>query len=208
MTEKQDLRVQRTRKSLNQALLTLMEEKNFSSITIQELADEAMINRATFYLHYYDKHDLLETCVKDNLDAIMLKHVAPVRHVQQGVFYVDIFREIVSDILNTVEDNARFFRIMFQSNSEKLIKEYFIDLVHTLIVPQLGEMFDRNVAQRKRYQDVAIQLIVSAIFGVVTWWITSEERDTPDEIAELIVGVVTKGPVHMLGLEMNESEVE
>ncbi|MEI3598455.1 MULTISPECIES: TetR/AcrR family transcriptional regulator [unclassified Oceanobacillus] len=199
MTKKQDLRIQRTRKSLNQALITLMEKKNFQAITIQELADEAMINRVTFYLHYVDKYELLEECVKDNLDEIMLKHLSPVRHIRKGVVYTEAFRPIVMDILKSVENNERFFRVMIQSNCEGLIKDYFIGLVQTKFLPQLGEMF--SDIQSNRHVDVTIQLIVSAILGVITWWIVSEERESPEEIAAIVVDVVTKGPAYVLGLK-------
>src|SRR5699024_6188766 len=128
MTEKQDLRIRRTRRSLNQALLTLMEQKKFPAITIQELADEAMINRATFYLHYYDKYELLEQCIIDNLDT--LKHLTPVRHIREGVFYTDVFQAIVTDILYKVERNERFFQIMFAANCDNYIKDYIIGIVH------------------------------------------------------------------------------
>lgn len=204
MSNKQDLRVQRTRKSLNQALLSLMEKKDFQTITIQELADEAMINRATFYLHYYDKYELLEKCVKDNLDAIMLKHVTPVRHIKGGIFYTEVFQTIVTDILSSVESNERFFQIMFESNYDKLIKNYFIEMVYEKFLPQLGDVLGK--IQFQRHRDITIQLIVSAILGVMTWWITSDERASPEEIAKIIVNVVTKGPASVFGLKTNESE--
>lgn len=201
MTEKQDLRIQRTRKSLNQALITMMEKKSFQAITIQELADEAMINRVTFYLHYDDKYELLEKCVKDNLDEIMLKHVSPVRHIREGVMYTEIFRKIVIEILKSVESNERFFQIMIQSNCETLIKDYFISLVHEKFLPQIGEMF--SAVRVENHANVTIQLIVSAILGVITWWITSEERDSPEEIANIVVDLVTEGPAYVLGLKTN-----
>src|SRR5215813_8943534 len=56
----EDLRVRRTRKSLMQALIELTIEKGFSAITVQDIADRAMVNRATFYRHYLDKYDLLD----------------------------------------------------------------------------------------------------------------------------------------------------
>jgi len=202
MRKKQDLRVQRTKKMLNQALLTLMEKKNFQTITIQELANEAMINRATFYLHYYDKYELLEKCIKDNLDAIMLKHVTPVRHIKGGVFYAETFYRIVTDILKSVEENERFFQIMFESNCDRFIKDYVIEIVNKKFLPQFGDKLD-NI-QSESHKNITIHLIVSAILGVMTWWITSEERDSPEEIANIIVGVVTKGPAYAIGLKTSE----
>src|SRR5699024_8639993 len=147
MDGKQDLRVKRTKNSLNRALLTLMEKKNFTDITIQELADEAMINRVTFYLHYYDKYELLDQCVKYNLDDIMLKHVTPVRHIKQGVIYTDAFSEIVTDVLKSVERNEQFFQIIFQSDHDKLIKQYFVNLVKKDFIPQLERVYLANTTE-------------------------------------------------------------
>src|SRR5688572_981142 len=61
----EDLRVRRTRKLLIQALIELTIEKGFAAITVQEIADRAMVNRATFYRHYLDKHDLLEAYMRE-----------------------------------------------------------------------------------------------------------------------------------------------
>ncbi|WP_415782960.1 TetR/AcrR family transcriptional regulator, partial [Bacillus manliponensis] len=61
MTTKTDLRIVRTRKLIKEAFLDLIQTKGYESITIQNIADSALINRATFYLHYKDKQDLLDT---------------------------------------------------------------------------------------------------------------------------------------------------
>lgn len=56
----EDLRVRRTRMLIENGFLELIEKKDFQSITIQEIADRAMINRATFYRHFDDKYMLFE----------------------------------------------------------------------------------------------------------------------------------------------------
>ncbi len=202
MGKKHDLRVLRTKKSLNEALLVLMEKKDFPTITIQELADEAMINRATFYLHYDDKYDLLEKCVNDKLDGIMLKHVMPVKHINNGIFHADAFREIVIDILKSVENNEHFFKIMFKANCDNMIKEYFVRMVHEKFLPQFGK--ELKGTRFEIHKEMVIQVVVSMILGVMTWWIASEERDSPEEISKIIVGIVTKGPAYALGLTTKE----
>ncbi len=58
--ENTDPRVLRSRQLLMEALLRLLNRKEFESISIQEIADEATLNRATFYLHYPDKNALLQ----------------------------------------------------------------------------------------------------------------------------------------------------
>src|SRR6201996_1411420 len=58
--ESTDPRVLRSRQMLMEALLRLLNRKEFDDISIQEIADEAALNRATFYLHYEDKNALLQ----------------------------------------------------------------------------------------------------------------------------------------------------
>ncbi|HZS07947.1 MAG TPA: TetR/AcrR family transcriptional regulator [Blastocatellia bacterium] len=57
-TRRTDRRVRRTRDTLGDALITLMHEKPFDSITVQDVLDLAGVSRSTFYLHFRDKEDL------------------------------------------------------------------------------------------------------------------------------------------------------
>ena len=59
-TETTDPRILRSRRMLMEALVRLLTQKEFEDISIQEIADEATLNRATFYLHYPDKNALLQ----------------------------------------------------------------------------------------------------------------------------------------------------
>src|SRR5512134_2049542 len=56
---KTDRRIQRTRQSLRAALLELIKEKGYDAISTEEITERANVGRATFYLHYKDKEDLL-----------------------------------------------------------------------------------------------------------------------------------------------------
>src|ERR1017187_3840930 len=58
--ENTDPRVLRSRQMLMESLLRLLTRKEFADISIQEITDEATLNRATFYLHYPDKNALLQ----------------------------------------------------------------------------------------------------------------------------------------------------
>src|ERR1700757_4295931 len=60
LAENRDPRVLRSRQMLMESLLRLLGRKEFDDISIQEIADEATLNRATFYLHYPDKNALLQ----------------------------------------------------------------------------------------------------------------------------------------------------
>src|SRR5580693_1305762 len=55
-----DPRILRSRRMLMDSLVRLLKKKEFEDISVQEIAEEATLNRATFYLHYPDKNALLQ----------------------------------------------------------------------------------------------------------------------------------------------------
>ena len=64
---KSDLRVIKTRKSIMQAFIKLSDEKDFKNITVKDITQEALINRATFYYHFSDIYDLLDKVLAEEL---------------------------------------------------------------------------------------------------------------------------------------------
>jgi AcrR family transcriptional regulator len=65
-TSKVDPRIKRTRQLLMQAFGELMKEKRFQSITVQDIAERATVNRATFYAHFDDKYALLDYTIRES----------------------------------------------------------------------------------------------------------------------------------------------
>uniref|UniRef100_UPI00210CA7E2 TetR/AcrR family transcriptional regulator n=1 Tax=Staphylococcus aureus TaxID=1280 RepID=UPI00210CA7E2 len=55
-----DLRVIKTKKALSSSLLQLLDQQLFQTITVNQICDNALVHRTTFYKHFYDKYDLLE----------------------------------------------------------------------------------------------------------------------------------------------------
>lgn len=99
---KVDRRARRTRDALGDALVELMHERPFKSITVQEVLDRAAVGRSTFYTHYRDKDDLFFSDVEDFWEMIssMLERngevsnrVAPVRELFTHIAEVKVFRE-------------------------------------------------------------------------------------------------------------------
>ncbi len=62
-----DPRVTRTRKLIREALVSLLVDRNFESITVQDIAGRATVNRATFYAHFTDKFALLDAMIREDL---------------------------------------------------------------------------------------------------------------------------------------------
>ena len=61
-----DPRVTRTRKLIRDALVSLLAEKNFESISVQDIAARSTVNRATFYAHFTDKFALLDAMLRED----------------------------------------------------------------------------------------------------------------------------------------------
>lgn len=72
---KTDRRVRRTRDALGNALIELMQEKPFDTITVQDVLNRAGVGRSTFYVHYSDKEDLFMSEV-DEFFASLSMHLS------------------------------------------------------------------------------------------------------------------------------------
>lgn len=64
----------RTKNAIIDAFWLLLEEKPYSKITVKEIVDRCQISRNTFYYHFHDIPELLETAVKNDADHIILVH--------------------------------------------------------------------------------------------------------------------------------------
>ena len=82
----EDRRARRTRRLLKESLLELMEQKHFSEISVRDVTDNADMNRTTFYLHYTDTTQLLQSMEEDLLAEAQVLVDA---HIQ-GVIYGDV----------------------------------------------------------------------------------------------------------------------
>jgi len=66
----EDRRIIRSKKALREAVIELMEERGFEGFTVNDLCEQADLNRGTFYNHFRDKDDLLATFEKEVMDDL------------------------------------------------------------------------------------------------------------------------------------------
>jgi AcrR family transcriptional regulator len=71
--ETTDPRILRSRRMLMEALAKLLMKKELEDISIQEIADEATLNRGTFYLHYPDKNALLQAMTESRFRDLIAR---------------------------------------------------------------------------------------------------------------------------------------
>lgn len=95
----QDLRVIKTKKNIEESFLRLLEKKSFSEITVQNILDEALINRSTFYKHYSDKYDLARLLSDRMFQEFqdMLENRFPTSENREVYETIDVIYEVLYD---------------------------------------------------------------------------------------------------------------
>ena len=141
--KKLDPRVIRTRQLLRDALVSLIAEKGFDAITVQDIADRATLNRATFYLHYQDKHDLLIKSLHDAIDELMAD-IGPTE--ENAPLMVDGPQRPIVQVFQHVAQHARFFQVMMGAEGVPSfiagVRDYMAEITLnwlTVLQPAAGE---------------------------------------------------------------------
>jgi len=181
---KVDRRVQRTRHLLSDALVELMHEKPFQTITVQDVLDRAHVGRSTFYTHYSDKDDLFLGNV-DNFfagAATMLarsgdtsRRVAPVRELFEHIaeareFYAALVAAgKVHDVLELAQGN--FARAIEQ---------------------RLGALPGGGALAAAPRAAVAYAL-AGALLSLLTWWIDHDMSTPPAQMDDIFHHMVWSG---------------
>ena len=92
-----------------EALLDLMEEKDYKKISVRELSERSNLNRATFYLHYVDKDQLLEQMLDEALEK--LRACVEVKDIEFK-YDSDYSSPIFVRLFTLMIESNRFYKIM------------------------------------------------------------------------------------------------
>jgi AcrR family transcriptional regulator len=179
---KTDRRIVRTRDILGDALTTLMQEKNFEEITVQDLLDRAGVGRSTFYVHYRDKQDLFLSDVEDFLELIsnMLNRA--------GANHKRLLP--VQEFLSHIRDARGFY--------EALVKSGKVNDVNALA----RGFFARSIDDRLQRAGVEIDpaqraarahALAGSFFALLDWWIDKGMKQDPKEIDALFHSMAWSG---------------
>ena len=163
--EKEDLRIIKTRKSLNDTFLQMISEQSFEDITVNDLCERAGVRRATFYKHYDDKNEFLMSFVKmyrDSFDKSIWKRGKPdatkeyyVRYVRSLINYLSVHDTIVQNILKSHIRHPIIYM---------LIQQNYIDTKTNL---------DKSVEeglQLKVSTDTLANMLAGGIAVIITKW--------------------------------------
>jgi AcrR family transcriptional regulator len=175
----EDLRVRRTRKLLIQALLELTSEKGFAALTVQNIADRAMVNRATFYRHYLDKHDLLKAYMQEVYELTADQQPLPAASpdAQADGPPTGIVR-----MLEHVRQHADFYRVMLGAQGDAA----FVARIRRYSEQRLRSLLPDDATPHKPDsppRDLCLSYLTHAGIGVLAWWLQAEQPHPPEQIA-------------------------
>lgn len=177
MEEKgEDRRIQKTRGLLYDALLSLILEKDYESITIQEIIDRANVGRTTFYAHFVDKDDLLLGRLQRLQDALKAA-----RAESQGLIS-EPREKLVAFSLPAFEHlygHRPVYKAIIGSQVRHLVMEYIPVMLANLIKDESRTACqDRKGGDGEIPYDLLVHFVVSTFVSLVSWWLASRTRFT------------------------------
>lgn len=125
--EKLDPRIIRTRGLILKSFDSLLAEKNFESVSVQDITDKAQINRATFYAHFQDKYALLDYSI-----GHMFMQEIETRTLNVCTYSSDNLRNLILAVcgfLGKLHSSCAQPHDQFESLVEGTIKKQIFDLL-------------------------------------------------------------------------------
>jgi AcrR family transcriptional regulator len=185
-----DPRVKRTRQLLQQAFLELFQEKGFASISIQDIAERATVNRATFYAHFPDKYALLDSIVREQFQRMVGSQLP-----SPPGWSVRSLRALIKAIFDFLHE---FHRDCKPSNTQfdPLIERAVQQELQTILADWLGRAPTSGARQRVPAETI-VSVMSWAIFGTAVQWSRSERAASAEEMTNQILLVLTEGGAHL-----------
>lgn len=181
---KDDRRSRRTRQLLGDALVELMLEKHFESITVQDILDRADVGRSTFYAHYTDKESLLISQIEHVIRELEVYATeAGGRH--HGLLpSLELFRH--------VKEQRRLMQAFVWGRGAEILTQDFQGQVSKIIEQNIHSMVGDTVAFSVPLPVVA-KFVASTFLMLLRWWFDEDMQHTPEQMDEMFQKLVLPG---------------
>lgn len=183
LSAKIDRRKKYTRKVLKESLINLLQKKQISSITIKEICDLADINRSTFYAHYSNQYDLLNSIEEEFIKDLVgtLNEYNCSKDEDALLMTEKLFEYIAkkSDICQTLlSENSD---IHFQKKGMMITQQYIFN-----------NWFTDSQLDQDKYEYINL-FLVSGSIHVIKNWLENKQNKTPKEMAQIINNFINNG---------------
>lgn len=185
-----DRRQQKTRTAIFEALSSLLAEKSYNRISVQEIIDRANIGRSTFYAHFETKDALLH-----ELCSNLFHHVFSESLITEGTHDFSWAKNdpcaAVTHILYHLRDSKQDIAGILRCESGELFLQFFRQYVNDLLI---GQMLDGvDLARLSVPYEFLVNHISGSFVNMIQWWIGCGMKQSPEELAQYFMAVM--GPI-------------
>ena len=182
-----DRRQQKTRTAIFSAFTSLLAEKSYSKITVQEIIDAANVGRTTFYAHFETKDDLLkELC--EELFGHIIGSAMDCTHTHGLYSDGSAPESVFCHLLQHLQENDRNIIALLSCESSEMFLRFFKDSLNELVRSQF---INQN---RKANTDIPEDFLINHISGsfveMVLWWIRGHRKQTPEDLERYFRAVI------------------
>lgn len=195
-SQRTDRRILRTRQMLRQALLELILERGYDALGIQDITDRADLARATFYLHYRDKEDLLI----ETMEFIVAEFAARLQDVRLDEWQLEDGAP-VQQVFVYAAEQARLYRAVMNGQGGFKVSRR----LHAIIAEAHRQTVERLMAERGAVLKVPMNFLCNyyagALLSLVFWWLENDQPYSPEEMAAMFREVSLAGRAQAMGID-------
>ena len=190
--KKTDPRVIRTRQMLREALIATIVEKGYDATNIQHITERAGLRRATFYLHYRDKEELLMSMMRETLDDLMQRmEVDPANILTAEAQYAE---ELIA--FQHAAERADLYRAILSGKGAAEITRGIRDHIAARIREKC--LTEHSEAELPVPVDVLANYLAAVKLNMIIWWLDKDMPYTVEQMAEMCTRLVLEGAGKML----------
>jgi AcrR family transcriptional regulator len=180
-----DRRVRRTRRALQNALIQLILQKGYDSVTIEEITDHADLGRTTFYLHFKDKEELLmnavDTICEDFVEehSTLLEAIDGTENTLKKVRH-NLDERILYHIFAYARAHADLYKVMLRGEGGAKASQRFTNIIREETIKRLKQIKGLEI---KVPMEIFAVFFSGTLIEMVTWWL---EQDQPYTIETMV----------------------
>lgn len=173
---------------MDEALLLILERKEYDFITVKEICSKAGVNRSTFYLHYETMDDLLNetiTMINDRFYSAFKSN--PLKPIKESILKKDkkeliLIRDVIlRPYLNYILENKKVFLLSYRKHQLFKGKETFLKLNREFFIP-IASVF----GIKEDRQDYFIRYFRDGVLSIVYGWLENDCKESVEKIIEII----------------------
>jgi len=184
-----DPRILRSKAALREALLGLMAERTFASISITDLVRRAKYNRGTFYANYDNKEALLDDVIAEVIQDLLQAFRSPYENV--ATLDLNGLHANTVTIFDHFRNNADVYTVLCKSDALPVLRERMF--------ASLKAILKTDIVHEDPELDPELMIIYSlhALLGLVFHWIESGFAHPASYMQDQLVKILTRRPTNI-----------